>query len=297
MANISMTLARMNESVLFFRQYARLLALEEPLKISSAPRPVPPLTRGLTLRNVSFRYNEHHPWAIRNVNLFLPAHECLALVGLNGAGKTTLVKLITRLYDPTEGQILWDDIDIREFDPEAYRAHLGAIFQDFVHYDLTAQENIGLGDVSSIDDLSAIKDAAIKAGIHQRIETLPQGYESSLSRWLARRHEGVDLSGGEWQKIALARLFMRKGHELLMLDEPTAALDAQAEYELYSQFKSLMQNHTCILITHRFSTARMADRIAVLEQGTIVEYGTHAELLERQGSYAQLYQIQAASYQ
>jgi ATP-binding cassette subfamily B protein len=292
---IVMALANMNEGLLFFKQYTTLLNMEQPLVVTSTPRPVPPLTQGITFQGVSFRYSEEHPWTLRHVDLFLPANRCLALVGLNGAGKTTLVKLLARLYDPTEGQVLWDGIDIREFDTQAYRQRFGAIFQDFSRYDLSVQENIGLGNIERIEDRSLIQKAAIKAGIHERIEQLPQGYQSLLSRWLAEKQVGVDFSGGEWQKLALARMFVRNA-ELLVLDEPTAALDAQAEYDLYCHFKDLMQGHTCLLITHRFSTVRMADLIAVLQDGHIIEYGTHAELLARTEVYAHLYDMQAGSY-
>jgi len=288
-------LSQASESVLFFRQYTDLMSLEPSLGQNTPPSQAPPLVDGITLRNISFRYSERHPWILRHVNLFLPAHCCLALVGLNGAGKTTLVKLLTRLYDPTEGKILWDGIDLREFDPQEVRRHMGAIFQDFSRYDLSVQENIGLGDVEQVENVGIVQQAATKAGIHGRIASLPQGYQSILSRWLAQKDEGVDFSGGEWQKVALARMFMRDS-EVLILDEPTAALDAEAEYALYQHFKELMQGHTCLLITHRFSTVRMADHIAVLEDGQITEYGTHAELLARQGTYAKLYSMQAESY-
>ncbi|HET8840262.1 MAG TPA: ABC transporter ATP-binding protein, partial [Ktedonobacteraceae bacterium] len=227
LTGLVLALSQANDSVLFFRQYTDLLNLAQPPGQSTAPRQVPPLTDGITLCDVSFRYSEQHPWTLRHVNLFLPAHRCLALVGLNGAGKTTLVKLLTRLYDPTEGQILWDGIDLREFDPQEMRRHMGANFQDFSRYDLSVQENIGLGDVEQVENVSLIQKAAIKAGIHERIEAFPQGYQSILSRWLAPKNEGVDLSGGEWQKLALARVFLRDS-EVLILDEPTAALDAEA---------------------------------------------------------------------
>jgi ATP-binding cassette, subfamily B, bacterial len=202
---------------------------------------------------------------------------------------------LTRLYDPTEGQILWDGVDIREFDPQELRQHMATIFQDFVRYDLTAQQNIGLGNVSQIENCEVIQQAAIKAGIHERITELSQGYQSFLGRWLANNTSGMDLSGGEWQKIALARMFMREA-ELLILDEPTASLDAQAEYELHIHFRELMRERTSLLITHRFSTVFIADSIAVIENGRIKEYGTHDELISHGGTYANLYTMQADHY-
>lgn len=288
-------LSQMNESALFYSQYTNLLTLPQSLSIHDPSQNVPSLMSGITLRNISFRYSDQHPWVLRRVNLFLPAGKCLALVGLNGAGKTTLVKLLTRLYDPTEGQILWDGIDIREFDPRDLRQNISTIFQDFSRYDLTAQHNIGLGNIAQIEDSEVVQQAARKAGIHERIIELPQGYQSFLSRWLAVNTPGIDLSGGEWQKIALARMFMREAN-LLILDEPTASLDAQAEYDLYTQFRELMRGRTSILITHRFSTVRMADTIAVIENGQITANGTHDELIACNETYAHLYIMQAQHY-
>jgi ATP-binding cassette subfamily B protein len=288
-------LSLLKESTLFYQRYRNLLALPQPLPLSASGQKVPSLTSGILLHDVSFRYSDDHPWVLRHVTLFLPAGQCLALVGINGAGKTTLTKLLARFYDPTEGQILWDGIDVRAFDPQELRQHMAAIFQDFVHYDLTAQQNIGLGSVAQMEKSDVVQQAAIKAGIHERILAFPQGYQSFLGRWLAYPHAGVELSGGEWQKIALARLFMRDA-ALLILDEPTASLDAQAEYDLYAHFREIMKGRTSLLITHRFSTVRMADQIVVLEHGHITECGTHNELLARQGTYANLYTRQAEAY-
>jgi len=295
------SLAEMHESALFFTRYTDLLALPQPIAIPPSPLPTPPLTHSVELRDVSFRYSAEHPWIFRNLTLTLPAGQALALVGLNGAGKTTLVKLLTRLYDPTEGKILWDGVDIREFDPADLRRRMGVIFQDFVRFDLTALENIALGDVTKLENgnraaaETAARRAAQKAGIHEMVAALPHGYHTTLSRWLAEDGQGVDLSGGEWQKIALARLFMRDA-DLLILDEPTAALDAQAEYDIYQSFTDIVAGKTSLLISHRFSTVRMADLIAVLDDGKITEYGAHDALMAQGGTYARLYNLQAERY-
>lgn len=295
LAGIIFAMSQLKEGLLFYNQYNSLLELPQPLQIARSPCSVTPLKSGIRLINVSFRYSDQHAWVLHRVNLFIPAGRCTALVGENGAGKTTLVKLLTRLYDPTEGQILWDNIDIREFDPSELRCHIGAIFQDFIRYDLTVKENIGLGDVSHLANDSRVHEAAMRAGIHNTVQNLPKGYQTILSRWLAKDELGIDLSGGQWQKIANARMFMRNA-DLLILDEPTAALDPQAEYDIYSRFVDLTDGPTSLLITHRFSTVRMADVVAVLEGGHITEYGTHDELLSLKGTYTRLYNMQAERY-
>jgi ATP-binding cassette, subfamily B, bacterial len=295
-----MSIAGLSEGILFYSYFQKLLALPSTLPVASVPQAVPYLARGIELRNVSFRYSDHHPWILRDVNLQIPANHCLALVGLNGAGKSTLVKLLTRLYDPTIGQIFWDGIDIREFEPDEFRRHISTIFQDFMHYDLTVRENIGLSDLTRIQDMPWIQKAAKQANIHEEILRLPRDYETEITRMFAEEMTGenvagIDLSGGQWQRIATARMFAREA-DLLILDEPTAALDAQAEYETYSHFKQLMTDRTSLLISHRFSTVRMADAIAVLEAGRIVEYGSHEVLMRSNGTYAKLYRLQAESY-
>ncbi len=295
LGGIVSALASLNESALFYTYFANLLALPQPLSLSESPHPVEKLGSGIELRHVSFRYSEEHPWVLRDVNLYIPAGQCLALVGLNGAGKTTLVKLLLRFYDPSEGQILWDGTNIREFEPAALRRRIGAVFQDFMRYDLTAQENIGLGDIKHVEDIRRVREAAAKASIHDKIEQLPQGYQTTISLMFGGEGPSVDLSTGEWQKIATARMFMRES-DLLILDEPTAALDAQAEHDTYNHFVELLAGRTSVLISHRFSTVRMADVIAVLENGKITEYGSHEQLLALAGTYAKLYTMQAEKY-
>jgi len=301
LAGIVLALTNVQESSLFFSRYNDLLALPQPIYISSSPCSTPPLASAIELCNVSFRYSDEHPWVLREINLTIPAGQCLALVGLNGAGKTTLVKLLTRMYDPCEGKILWDKIDIREFDPVVLRNHIGAIFQDFVHFDMTALENIVFGNVTKLNNggyhkaEELARQAATKVGIHETIHALPKGYHTTLSRWLVDQGDGVDLSGGEWQKIALARLFVRDA-DFLILDEPTSALDAQAEHDVYNRFVELVKGRTSLLISHRFSTVRMADLIAVLDGGRITEFGSHHELMNLGGAYARLYKMQAERY-
>jgi len=299
LSNIVSSLADINESVLFFSNYNELMALQQPIIISDKPYPIVSLTQGIEIRNVSFRYSEKHPWVLKNISLNIPAGQRLALVGLNGAGKTTLVKLLMRFYDPSEGRILWDGVDFLEVDPVSLRRRIGTIFQDFIHFDLTAFENIALGDVESLglgkDQAESVQHAARLAGVHEVINALPLGYQTILSRWLAEDGQGMDISGGEWQKIALARMFVRDA-DLLILDEPTASLDAQAEYDFFSRFLELTTGKTTLLISHRFSTVRMADKIAVLENGCIVELGSHDELIKLGNRYATLYNMQADRY-
>jgi ATP-binding cassette subfamily B protein len=296
LAGIIFALAGLNENVLFYRQYMRLMALPSDIPSPESARPVPPLRQGIELRNVSFRYADARPWVLRHFNLFIPAGHCVALVGLNGAGKTTLVKLLTRLYDVSEGEILWDGIDIRCFDPAALRQEMGVIFQDFGRYNLSVRENIGVGDMAHLDDEGRIMRAGRQAGLADVIQKLPRGYDTILSRWLVEEADaGADLSGGQWQKVALARLFMREA-TFYILDEPTAALDAQAEHEIFEQFVTLTADRTSLLISHRFSTVSMADGVAVIEKGQVTEYGSHQTLLAAGGSYARLYTLQAARY-
>jgi ATP-binding cassette subfamily B protein len=257
------------------------------------PKAVPAKIRqGIEFRDVSFKYPGTDNYALRHIDLCIHPGEKLALVGANGAGKTTLVKLLTRLYDPTEGQVLLDGVDLREYDIDELRQRIGVIFQDFVRYHLPARENIGFGQIAALDDQPRILSASERSGAHAVIERLPQGYDTQLGRWFRK---GRELSGGEWQKVALGRAFMRDS-EVLVLDEPTAALDAENEAAVFAKFKELTAGKMAVLISHRFSTVRMADRIAVIENGTVSELGTHAELLALGGTYARLFTIQAEGY-
>jgi ATP-binding cassette subfamily B protein len=258
-----------------------------------SPRPFPePIREGFTFDGVGFRYPGAERWILRDLSFELRAGEALALVGENGAGKTTLVKLLARLYDPDEGRILLDGHDLREYALEDVRANIGVIFQDFVRYHLTAAENIAVGRIAERDDRPRIEDAAERSLADTVIEKLPEGYEQVVGR---RFKTGVDLSGGEWQKVALGRAYMRDA-QLLILDEPTAALDARAEYEVFQRFKDLTEGKSAVLISHRFSTVRMADRILVLADGRLEEIGTHEELLAAGNRYAELFELQAAGY-
>ena len=290
------TIADLNERTEFYAYYRKLMQIESSVPILEPLQAVPPLRDCIEIRNVSFRYAETGEEILKNINLTLKKGESTALVGINGAGKSTLVKLLARFYDPIDGQILWDGIDIRHFDPEALRKRMGVVLQDFIRYQTTARENIGLGDLEQLENITLLQDTAKDVGIHDFISDLPQGYETILSRWLVGKGEkGTDLSGGQWQKIAIARTYLRKA-DFLMLDEPTAALDAEAESDIYLNFAELTQEKASLLISHRFSTVRMADKVAVIEDGCIAEYGTHAELIDNNQTYARLYNLQAQQY-
>ena len=264
-------------------------------RVVSAPgaRPVPtPVTRGFEFRDVGFRYPGSETWAVRHLTFALVAGERLALVGENGAGKTTLVKLLARLYDPDEGRILLDGTDLREYGLASLRKNIGVIFQDFVRYDFILRENIGVSQVEALSDEERIQSAARRSLADSLVARFEKGYDQMLGR---RFDGGVDLSGGEWQKVALARAYMRDA-QVLILDEPTAALDARAEYQVFLRFAELTKGRMAVLISHRFSTVRMADRILVLQAGELVEHGTHEELVAKKGLYAELFSLQAAGY-
>ncbi len=268
------------------------------IKPSIIPRadalPFPnPIQTGFVFDNVSFKYLNSDTWANRHLTFTLPAGEKLALVGENGAGKTTLVKLLSRLYDPTEGRILLDGHDLREYNLAELRKNVGVIFQDYIRYQMTVSHNIAIGNIDEKENSEKIVQAAKKSLADRLVERLAGKYDQALGK---RFNQGVELSGGEWQKIALARAYM-KDAQLLILDEPTSALDARAEYEVFQRFSELTRGKTAVLISHRFSTVRMADRILVLDKGELLEIGSHEELLSRPGRYAELFKLQAKGYQ
>jgi ATP-binding cassette subfamily B protein len=290
---ILMTIAQGYEQGLYLKDLFDFLEMKPSVASARGARPMPvPIRDGFAFESVGFRYPDAERWAVRDVSFRICPGERIALVGENGAGKTTLVKLLTRLYDPTEGRILLEGIDLREYDIESLRRAVGVIFQDFFRYDLTARENIAVGWIDALEDERRIVESAEKSLAAGVIGGLPEGYRHMLGR---RFEGGANLSGGEWQKIALARAYMRDA-QLLVLDEPTAALDARAEYEVFQRFSELTAGKMAVLISHRFSTVRMADRILVLEEGSVVEDGSHEVLLGLGGHYAELFSLQAAGY-
>ncbi|WP_437632665.1 ABC transporter ATP-binding protein [Sorangium sp. So ce854] len=249
--------------------------------------------RGVRFEGVGYRYPGQSRWALRGIDLHIPSGQSLALVGHNGAGKTTFIKLLTRLYEPTEGRVLLDGEDLRAWDVDALRRRIGVVFQDFNQYQLTLRENVGLGSLDHLADAPRVARAVSEGGADEVVAAVPGGLDAQLGRWFK---DGVELSGGQWQKIALARAFMREEADILVLDEPTAALDAEAEHAVFQRFRSLSRGRTTIVISHRFPTVRMADRILVLDGGRIVEEGTHDELVARGQRYARMFALQAEGY-
>jgi ATP-binding cassette subfamily B protein len=285
-------LSSMASQALYLQDLFSFLAVQSAITSPANPLPFPQTPVGIVFEDVGFRYPGAGRWAVRGLSFTLQPAEVLALVGENGAGKTTIVKLLTRLYDPDEGRILLNGHDLRGYDLDALRAGIGVIFQDFVRYDLTAADNIAVGRIGLRDDRQRIEQAAESGRADEVIRRLPAGYDQTVGR---RFRGGVDLSGGEWQKIAIARAYMRDA-AVLILDEPTAALDARAEFEVFQRFKALSAGRSAVLISHRFSSVRMADRILVMADGRVEASGTHAELLAQGGRYAELFELQAAGY-
>jgi ATP-binding cassette subfamily B protein len=287
------TFSTIADQALFVTDLLDFFAMKPAVSSKPNALPVPrPILEGFEFRNVSFTYSGHTRLVLSDVSFHLKRGERLALVGENGQGKTTIVKLLTRLYDPTAGQILLDGVDLREYDLEDLWRETGVIFQDFMRYDMTAAENIAIGKIEDRENTFRVRSAAQKSLAEGVIRKLPKSYDQILGR---RFEGGVDLSGGEWQKMALARAYLRDA-QLLILDEPTAALDAKSEHEVFQRFAELTHGKMALLISHRFSTVKMADRILVLEQGQIAEQGDHEELLLRGGRYAEMFELQASSY-
>ncbi|MGB8541658.1 MAG: ABC transporter ATP-binding protein [Candidatus Acidiferrales bacterium] len=278
---------------LFMTDLLEFFAVKPKISSKASAMPAPkPIRTGFEFKNVSFKYPGSSRMILKNVNFKLGPTERIAIVGENGQGKTTLVKLLTRLYDPTEGQILLDGRDLREYDLESLWKEIGVIFQDFMRYEMTAAENIAVGRIEDLDNQFRIRAAANKSLAEHTIRRLPNGFDQVLG---CRFEGGVDLSGGEWQKIALARAYLRDA-QLLILDEPTAALDARSEHEVFQRFAELTKGKMSLLISHRFSTVRMADRVLVLADGEIAEEGKHDQLMKSGGQYAEMFELQAANY-
>ncbi len=292
--NLLSTFTRITESALFLQDYFDFLAIVPTIRNTEGALDAPhTITEGIRFDNVGFKYPGTEIWAVRHISFLLHPGEKLALVGENGAGKTTLVKLLARMYDPSEGSILIDGKDIRQFKIESYRKMIGVIFQDYVRFSFKAGENVAVGQIEEASNTDQIKNAAEKSLADPVIQKLPEGYNQMLGK---RFTEGIDLSGGEWQKIALARAYMRDA-QIVILDEPTASLDARAEYEVFKRFSDLTKGKSAVIISHRFSTVRMADRILVLKNGEMLQLGTHEELLSANGLYAELFNLQAQGYQ
>ncbi len=287
------TFSSIADQALFLSDLLEFFAVKP--RIQSRPHAIPaprPIREGFEFRNICFHYPGSSRLVLNNLNFRIGMGERIALVGENGQGKTTFVKLLSRLYDPTSGSIFLDGVDLRDYNVDDLHREIGVIFQDFMRYDLPARENIAVGRIELIDDDASLRRAALKSQADDVIAKLPE----DLNQMLGRRFEGgVDLSGGEWQKFALARAYLREA-QVLILDEPTSALDAAAEFEVFKRFAELTNGKTAVLISHRFSTVRMSDRIVVIEMGGVREQGTHKQLIDRGGSYARLFEMQAANY-
>jgi ATP-binding cassette subfamily B protein len=282
----------MYEDTLYMTNLFEYLSIPTERTKPNAPVLLAP-EEGVRFEGVGFQYPGAERFALRGIDIFIPKGQSLALVGENGAGKTTFIKLLSGLYQPTEGRILLDGRDLRDWDEPALRGRIGVIFQDFNQYQLALRENVGFGSVEHVQDDLRVARAVDQGGAREMLASLVSGLDTQLGRWFK---EGIDLSGGQWQKVALARAFMREEADILILDEPTAALDAEAEHAVFQRFRSLAHGRTTLLISHRFPTVRMADRIVVLEAGQIIEQGTHEQLLAAGARYARLFTLQAEGY-
>jgi ATP-binding cassette subfamily B protein len=290
------------QALLMFRAYQEVVHAGPDLAVPAAPVPVPVLRHGIEFDDVWFRYGPDQPWVLRGVSLFLPPGEAVALVGHNGAGKSTVVKLLCRFYDPDRGRILWDGTDLRDFDPGRLRERISAVFQDYMTYELSAAENIAVGDLRRAGDAAALAGAAGRAGIHAALAALPKGYGTLLTRMffdltdMENPDTGVLLSGGQWQRLALARAFLRGDRDLVVLDEPSSGLDAEAEHDIHTSLRAHRRGHATLLISHRLNAVRDADHIVVLVDGVVAEPGDHPALMGCGGTYARLFTLQARGF-
>jgi ATP-binding cassette subfamily B protein len=290
------------QALMMFRSYQGVLAEEPDLPVPAHPVSVRALRQGIELEDVWFRYGPAEPWILRGVSCFLPRGQAVALVGHNGSGKSTLVKLLCRFYDPERGRILWDGVDLRDMNVAEYRERISAVFQDYMSYELSAAENIKVGDLTRAADRDGLTAAAARAGIHDTLTALPHGYQTLLTRTyfdLADKDNpqtGVLLSGGQWQRVALARAFLRGARDLMILDEPSSGLDAEAEHQIHASLSANRRDCASVLISHRLSAVRDVEHIVVLSNGMISEHGSHDALMARSGIYARLFSVQAHGY-
>lgn len=299
-AGMMRDIARSHHQLLMFQHFLAVVDSDLDLPIPQIPSPVAALARGIESRDVWFRYSEEHPWALRGISFTVDRGQVLGLVGRNGAGKSTVIKLLCRMYDAERGTILWDGVDIRQMDPAQLRHRIGAVFQDFMKYDLSVSENIALGDLPNAST-KRITEAAVEAGAYDFVTELPTGYETLLSRIFFQGDDvqatrGVTLSGGQWQRLAIARAYLRSNRDLLILDEPSSGLDAEAEAEIHRQLTQYRQGRTSVLISHRLGSLRNADQLLVMEGGQVVERGNHDELVAHGGRYAAMFEAQARGY-
>ncbi len=294
--------AEAHQAIILFGHYRAVTELRPDLPVPAKPVAVRELRSRIEFRDVWFRYSRAHPWVLKGINMTLNFGETSALVGLNGSGKSTVVKLLLRFYDPVRGSIRWDGVDLCDMAPDELRGRIGAVFQDFMCYDLSAAENIGIGDLAALTDRDRVVSAARRAGAHEALSALPKGYDTLLTRIFSDAKDGGDantgvlLSGGQWQRVAIARAFLRTERDLLILDEPSSGLDAEAEHDVHTRLHTLRRGKTSLLISHRLGAIRDADRILVLADGRIAESGDHDGLMAAGGEYARLFSLQARGY-